>query len=70
MTHIESLCYFWGQVADSDTAQVVMTLTEELASVHITQAKEPLRMDKVRVSCMYFDRLCEEMGRGSVLTCI
>jgi hypothetical protein len=53
MTHIESVCYFWGQLANTEVAQVVTTVTEGLASLHFTQAVAPLRADKVVVKVSY-----------------
>jgi len=37
VTHIESLCYFWAQIADQDTAQRMATLT-----VNMVQAQLPV----------------------------
>jgi len=37
VTHIESLCYFWAQIADQDTAQRMATLT-----VNMLQAQLPV----------------------------
>jgi len=33
VTHIESLCYFWAQTADHDTAQRMATLTVNMAQM-------------------------------------
>jgi len=49
VTHIESLCYFWAQIADQDTAQRVALLTVSMEQTQLPTVTGRLQPNTVCV---------------------
>jgi len=59
VTHIESLCYFWAQIADQDTAQRVALLTVSMEETQLPTVTTRLQPDIVCIlSCFFFLLFC------------
>ena len=52
VTHIESLCYFWAQIADQDTAQRVALLTVSMEQTQLPTVTGRLQPNTVCILCL------------------
>ena len=50
VTHIESLCYFWAQVANQETVQRMATLTLDMALAQLSAVNGKLQPNVVSLS--------------------